>query len=185
MRKAFTLIELLVVISIISLLVSMILPSFHKVRNYSKRIMCMTNLKAIGTGFNMYEKDHPDWLPLATHQKTDEEEVLVVDVMAPYVGAETWRCPSDDQGLFENPDRRTSYEYLGGYLHVLLMGIATEEEWNQARTMMVDFAEQIPILWDAEVFHPTSHMPEARNYLYWDNHMEFTDQLELPEVPSP
>jgi prepilin-type N-terminal cleavage/methylation domain-containing protein len=53
-RTAFTLIELLVVISIISLLVSILLPSLSKARALSKRVVCQTRVDAQMTAIHMY-----------------------------------------------------------------------------------------------------------------------------------
>ena len=53
----FTLIELLVVVSIIALLVSILLPSLSKAREYAKKVKCMSNLKQIAMGFYYYVDD--------------------------------------------------------------------------------------------------------------------------------
>lgn len=55
--KAFTLIELLVVVAIIALLISILLPSLSRARELSKRTVCASNLKQIGTGFYIYAQD--------------------------------------------------------------------------------------------------------------------------------
>jgi prepilin-type N-terminal cleavage/methylation domain-containing protein len=124
MKRGFTLIELLVVISIITLLVSIIIPSLDKARLYSKQVTCMTNVAALCKGLSMYETANPGWLPLALCEQMEGtapggQDALIVDVMKTYIESpRTWRCPSDDQGLFENPKRRNSYEYLGVLLVV-------------------------------------------------------------------
>ncbi len=54
----FTLIELLVVISIIALLLSILLPSLSRAREISKRVVCATNLKGIGTACKLYAAEN-------------------------------------------------------------------------------------------------------------------------------
>lgn len=59
-RSAFTLIELLVVISIISLLLSILLPSMVGARRTAQRVACMANLKEIAKGVTEYGTDNDD-----------------------------------------------------------------------------------------------------------------------------
>ena len=62
-RKAFTLIELLVVIAIIALLISILLPSLSRARELSKRLVCGSNMKGIGTSAKIYANDHNErWM---------------------------------------------------------------------------------------------------------------------------
>lgn len=64
-KHGFTLIELLVVVAIISLLVSILLPSLTKARELARKVRCAANLKGIGVGVYLYSSDHDEALPRA------------------------------------------------------------------------------------------------------------------------
>jgi len=62
-RNAFTLIELLVVISIISLLVSILLPTLSQARGAARSIQCQANLRSVGQVSIMYANDWEGYFP--------------------------------------------------------------------------------------------------------------------------
>jgi prepilin-type N-terminal cleavage/methylation domain-containing protein/prepilin-type processing-associated H-X9-DG protein len=60
-RSAFTLIELLVVVAIMSLLISILLPSLGAARNQSRQLLCLTNLRSQGEASRHYSQDNKEW----------------------------------------------------------------------------------------------------------------------------
>jgi prepilin-type N-terminal cleavage/methylation domain-containing protein len=63
-RSAFTLIELLVVISIISLLLSILLPGLAKARVAAKKTASLNNLRQINIGARQYQDDNRGYMPI-------------------------------------------------------------------------------------------------------------------------
>ena len=61
-RKAFTLIELLVVIAIIAVLLAILMPALHRVREQGKRAVCLSNMKQLTLAWNMYADENDDRL---------------------------------------------------------------------------------------------------------------------------
>ena len=61
----FTLIELLVVISVIAILISLLLPALRSARNSALAVVCASNLRQSGIGFQIYGDDYGDQLPPA------------------------------------------------------------------------------------------------------------------------
>ena len=59
----FTLIEMLVVISIIVLLVAILVPALAKSREFSKRAVCKSNLRQMGTTCVAYASSNVGWTP--------------------------------------------------------------------------------------------------------------------------
>ena len=62
-QKAFTLIELLVVITIVSLLLSILLPAMNKARQQAMNLVCISNLHNVGIAIHSYSLDFDDTIP--------------------------------------------------------------------------------------------------------------------------
>jgi prepilin-type N-terminal cleavage/methylation domain-containing protein/prepilin-type processing-associated H-X9-DG protein len=65
-RNGFTLIELLVVIAIIAILAAILFPVFGRARDKSEQASCLSNVKQVVLGIQMYEQDYDGTMPLHT-----------------------------------------------------------------------------------------------------------------------
>ncbi|MHC4076510.1 MAG: type II secretion system protein [Planctomycetota bacterium] len=61
--SGFTLVELLVVISIISMMMSILLPSLSRAREAGRRVDCFSNMRQLMFAWNFYSMDNEDRVP--------------------------------------------------------------------------------------------------------------------------
>ncbi len=61
--SGFTLVELLVVISIMSMMMSILLPSLGKAREAGRRVDCFSNMRQLMFAWNFYSMDNEDKVP--------------------------------------------------------------------------------------------------------------------------
>ncbi len=59
-QEGFTLIELLVVIAVIAILMALLMPVLHRVREQGQRAVCLSNVKQLAVAWNLYADDHDD-----------------------------------------------------------------------------------------------------------------------------
>lgn len=60
-KRGFNLVELLIVIAIIFILAGLLFPALSKARNATNKIVCLNNLKEIGSGISMYLMDNNEY----------------------------------------------------------------------------------------------------------------------------
>jgi prepilin-type N-terminal cleavage/methylation domain-containing protein len=101
-KRGFTLIELLVVVAIIAVLVALLLPALVSVRENAKLVTCMSNLRQIRLGLQMYRDDYGDYLPpmsspAATPNTSDAwcDWVGILRQTRNIMDFKIFRCPSD------------------------------------------------------------------------------------------
>jgi prepilin-type N-terminal cleavage/methylation domain-containing protein/prepilin-type processing-associated H-X9-DG protein len=92
--RGFTLVELLVVIGIIAVLIGMLLPSLNQARVQAKSIACLSNLRSLGTGFQMYAGENHGCLPryyyYGIELQVPNYELKWSMAIARYVGFPSW-----------------------------------------------------------------------------------------------
>jgi prepilin-type N-terminal cleavage/methylation domain-containing protein/prepilin-type processing-associated H-X9-DG protein len=115
----FTLIELLVVIAIISILAAILFPVFARAREKARQTSCLSNLRQLGIGLDMYSQDHDETLFFFGHN-VDPSRVNPVTPLGANAGNRWWNqiisytsdtrdllvCPSDDERRPNSTDNK-------------------------------------------------------------------------------
>ena len=159
-RRGFTLIELLVVIAIIGVLAGVLLPVLAKARASGRAAACRNNLSQLGKAMHMYVGEHQSRYPVLAGRPTINNGMArLCDVLQPYAtDARVFRCPDDQQGLFELEG--SSYEW-----NVVLNGRVQDGPIEDLLG-----SSKTPMMYDYENFHrdPGSAGFGGKNVLFLD-----------------
>lgn len=105
--SGFTLLELLVAISILSILMSLLLPALEKARKASREAVCGSNLHQIGLAIGQYSGEYFDMLPRegVPGMGRDGRYVPWPVLLAPYLKAGSPQSRADlASGVFQDPE---------------------------------------------------------------------------------
>jgi prepilin-type N-terminal cleavage/methylation domain-containing protein/prepilin-type processing-associated H-X9-DG protein len=99
-KSAFTLIELLVVIAIIALLLSVIVPSLRKAKEYAQSIVCQNHLRTLTLANQVYATRWNNWY------------VPVIDTTMTTRGEPTWNSNSEFRDIVGLKDKYVTSNYI-------------------------------------------------------------------------
>lgn len=157
------------VIAVIGILVSMLLPVISKAKESAKATQCLSNLRQLGIGLQLYVDQNKQRMPVMYDRPVSTNTFMTNFPSSPdrilsnFVGAaQVWRCPSDDKQLFQQTG--SSYAW-----NVLVNGQAED----RFRIFSMNFKSyQVPLFFDKESFHRAKGEDKAVNYLYADGHLK-------------
>lgn len=109
--NGFTLVELLVVIAIIAILAGLLLPALSGAKQQARIVQCLSNLRQIGVGMNLYVDDNSDRFPPETVIETNKP----VFWSGPFVGGQdpNFNGKALLTAEFPSAQARPLYRYLG------------------------------------------------------------------------
>jgi len=100
-RPGFTAIELLVVIAIIAILAAILFPVFARAREKARQSTCQSNLKTLGSAFEMYLENHPIELAEVVDSTGFRLERVLSQNLTPSMSKEIiaphFTCPTDNR----------------------------------------------------------------------------------------
>lgn len=169
LQRAFTLVELLVVIAIIGVLAALLMPAFGRAKESARGVACLSNLRQIGVGLQLYVQENNNRMPFMTNRGAETNSAptnalpTMERVLSNHVGnVLVFKCPSDRKGLYE----QTGSSY---FWNNPLNG----QNADHLKLLMLDLgSSQIPVMFDKEAFHAARGEKKGVNYLYADGHIK-------------
>jgi len=189
-RRAFTLIELLVVISVIAVLIALTLPSLSGAQETARRVKCLSNLRAIGQGLNLYLDTGDGLLPRTAPLPVEGGNPTLPEALEPfldaplprldestglYIVSEPWRCPSDagpvdPESTEINPvwaDTSLSYLDAAGQFMDAAANLGVPEDTVRfAVSKAYEFHGNVAVVTDADLWHDLRAGGAPVNALY-------------------
>jgi prepilin-type N-terminal cleavage/methylation domain-containing protein/prepilin-type processing-associated H-X9-DG protein len=126
----FTLVEMLVVVAIIAILASIVFPVFSRARAAARKAACASNLRQIGTAFELYVSDNDECLPdawsdcaaITSPPNLNAGRLLWPEAIQPYCkNTDLFTCPEVPRMTFGPPP---APNYDGGSYGMNAFGIS-------------------------------------------------------------
>ncbi len=181
-RFAFTLVELLVVVAIIALLVSILLPSLSSVRELARRVICQTNLRNIGTAWELYFHDYDNKPGSLFHP---HDEMLWSDTLSQWndqIWCAHWSI--GDGGYYSNAGRLWKAGMLDqpGVFVCPSMERPSGQWFNQQRWA---WRHTCPRAWNAQLANFWPPKPGKYSYMsYGRRRMNYYDDRSMSARPG-
>lgn len=191
MRRGFTLIELLVVIAIIAILAAILFPVFARAREKARQTSCLSNLKQIALGVQMYVDDHDGGLPSYRMGSGGLAGIKWQHMIQPYIKNEQlWLCPSGTPA--DAATGRSHYGWQYNYLRGHYASTATQAQ-NIAEVTVpaetISVGEKIMGSWGGVIYSPSQtaswpgyNMPDIHNgganYSFLDGHAKWLSKTD-------
>jgi prepilin-type N-terminal cleavage/methylation domain-containing protein/prepilin-type processing-associated H-X9-DG protein len=166
----FTLIELLVVIAIIAILAAILFPVFAQAREKARQTTCLSNLRQVGLGLQMYTQDYDETLPPpneADDFANPKAPPNFLGSILPYTkSAGIFACPSsiDASTVYGKAAGCTQLSCTSLHGNAVVMGRPISVMPAPADTVYLD---ENRFRWNRSWLRPALVDPKHGRYQYW------------------